>query len=384
MKIAIFGGTFNPPHEGHAAAARVCIETLSLDKLFFVPGNIPPHKQLPDSAATAEQRFEMCSLISSMVDRSEVSRIEIDRQGVSYTVDTLEAFRQMHPDAELYMIVGSDMFFTLSEWKDAQRLLSMVQIAVVARKEGVDKKLAKEAKRLNKAFGTPVHIIPSDPIDISSTQLRDGQGFDLLPQCIIEYIADHELYNPKLEVLRDFARQNSDKKRFEHILGVESTAVRLASIFGVDEYKARAAALLHDVTKKLSFDEQLQVLEKWDIILNYAPEDFPRILHSHTGAAWARHKLGIGREICRAIELHSTGDSDMTDLDKILYISDAAEPSRSEQYAGSIRAVMENDLDKAMIAALYAKISRLKEGNKLVHPDAYAALNQLLKEKENI
>ena len=120
MKIGMFGGSFNPIHNGHIELAKAMYKELKLDKLLIMPSYIPPHKFV-DSAAFPDQRFEMCCLAAKDIDGFEVSNIEIKRQGASYTYLTLKELKAIYPEDELYLLMGADMFMTLQDWKSWTR-----------------------------------------------------------------------------------------------------------------------------------------------------------------------------------------------------------------------------------------------------------------------
>ena len=121
-KLGIFGGTFNPIHNGHVSLAKHYIQALGLDELLVIPTKQPPHKSAPD-LAPASARLRLCRLAFAGVPEAVVSDMEIVRSGKSYTVDTVAQLRAMYPHAELYLLVGSDMFLTFSQWRQWQRIL---------------------------------------------------------------------------------------------------------------------------------------------------------------------------------------------------------------------------------------------------------------------
>ena len=135
MKIGIYGGTFNPPHLGHLAAARTALDALKLDKLILMPAAVPPHKVLPENSPAQEHRLAMVERMADAMERPgavEVSTLELEREGKSYTSDTLEAIHRQYPEAELWLLMGTDMFLTLQAWHDPQRILSLAGIAAGA------------------------------------------------------------------------------------------------------------------------------------------------------------------------------------------------------------------------------------------------------------
>ena len=122
MRIGIYGGTFDPIHLGHLAAAKTVIETLALDRLLLIPAAIPPHKALKEKSATAEHRLAMTRLgaESLCMKQAEVSDIEMRREGPSYTVDTLRELKAQYPEAELWLLMGTDMIESFLRWREPE------------------------------------------------------------------------------------------------------------------------------------------------------------------------------------------------------------------------------------------------------------------------
>ena len=130
MKIGILGGTFNPPHVGHLILAQEVTDVLGLDKVFFIPTNISPHKK---SEPNASSRFNMVELAVSGNSSFEVLDLELKRGGVSYTIDTIRQLKQENPNDEFYLIMGSDLANEFSSWKNCREIKKEVKIAVVDR-----------------------------------------------------------------------------------------------------------------------------------------------------------------------------------------------------------------------------------------------------------
>ena len=144
MRIGIYGGTFNPPHLGHLTAAECVFRMLKLDKLLLIPAGLPPHKALPAGSPTAEQRLEMTRLACEQLglgEQAEVLDIELRREGKSYTSDTLAAIHERWPDAELWLLMGTDMFLTLQAWHEPETILKLAGIAAFGRTEARAKPL---------------------------------------------------------------------------------------------------------------------------------------------------------------------------------------------------------------------------------------------------
>ena len=133
MRIGVFGGTFNPPHNGHVTMARAAAAQLGLDKLLLVPDSVPPHKPLP-SGVTARQWYDMAALMAAPIGRvAEASDIELRRTGKSYTSDTLRTLREQYPGAELWLLMGSDMFLSLHTWHEPETICELAHIGAFRR-----------------------------------------------------------------------------------------------------------------------------------------------------------------------------------------------------------------------------------------------------------
>lgn len=199
--IGIFGGTFAPIHAGHLLAARAFLDGCALDELHLIPTHLPPHKQL-QSPFSAEDRLAMTRLAVAecLPDaRVVVDDYEIARGGVSYTYQTLEHFAA--PDRTLWLLCGTDMFLTLPEWKNPTRIFSLSNVAYVLRgqeDETTLMRLAEAARRYETEYGATVRAISTEPIAISSTQLREAlaraQDCAYLPKSVKKYIRDHRFY----------------------------------------------------------------------------------------------------------------------------------------------------------------------------------------------
>ena len=187
MKIGILGGTFNPIHAGHLILAEEAREKLGLDKVIFVPTFMPPHKEGPDIAPAAD-RLTMVKLAIKGNGHLLASDTEIKRNGRSYTIDTISEFKRTYPNDELYFIIGSDLLTYLSEWKDLDRILKMVNFVAATRP------------------GYPLENIPSyiktmpiRAVDISGFEVRrcvreDKSYRYLVPEAVFDYINKKRLY----------------------------------------------------------------------------------------------------------------------------------------------------------------------------------------------
>lgn len=387
MKIGIYGGTFNPPHAGHIKAAGDAVRVLNLDKLLVIPTATPPHKELPAGSAPAEKRLEMARLAFGCVDKAEVCDMELVRGGRSYTVDTVAALREQYPGAELWLVMGGDMFFGLTDWYRFETLLTQVGFAVADRADESEK-LQEYAEHMRRDLGAKVQFIPERPVEISSTELRrlleNAEGRELLSPEVYAYIIKNRMYGAKaqLDWLRENAIEMLAPKRVPHVLGCEQEAVRLAQHWGEDVYSAAVAGILHDITKKCSANEQLILCEKYGTVTDALELEAPKLLHSKTAADMAWAEFGISPEVREAIRWHTTGKADMTMLEKIIYMADYMEPNRDFEGVEELRRLAYEDMDMALRMGLRMSMDDMKARNIVPHPRSLGALEYIEKRLE--
>ena len=384
MKIGVYGGTFNPPHLGHLTAARSVFELLNLDLLLLIPAGLPPHKELPAGSPTAVQRLEMTRLAGEQLglgDKVRTLDIELERGGRSFTSDTLAQLREQYPDSELWLLMGTDMFLTLQTWHEPEKILSLAGVAAFGRtEEDTEELFSAQRDYLYRTYPQARIFTLTLPgvIDVSSTELREklakGRGANLLAPAVYGYILREGLYNTNADLkhlplsqLRPVALSYLKHKRIPHVLGTEQEAIRLAERYGADVEKARAAALLHDCTKKLDMPAQLALCEQYGIELDELEQKALKLLHSKTGAAIARDVFGVDDDIYSAIWYHTTGHAHMTKLEKIIYLADYIEPSRDFPGVDTLRKVCYEDLDKGLLLGLEMTIEEMTAMGNPVH-----------------
>ena len=180
MRLGILGGTFDPVHAGHIAMARSAAAAARLDRVLLVPCARPPHKERPD-LTDGYHRFGMLALVVAEEPALSASPIELQRGGISYTVDTLRELRQRHSGADLCLIIGSDSFAELADWKAYEEILGSAAILVVPRpvKEAAPRRpapglplLGSAAEGIRSGLGNRLPyaaLVATDPVDISST-----------------------------------------------------------------------------------------------------------------------------------------------------------------------------------------------------------------------
>ena len=169
MRIGILGGSFNPPHLGHLAMAQEAHARLGLDRVVLMPVATPPHKEL-DGDPGPEARFELCRLAVAKDERLEVSRLELDRGGPSYTVDTLRAIHERAPRDELIFIVGGDMAHSLPAWREPEEVLRLATLAIAERESIRREDIAEQLRPLGDEDRFRFFEMPR--IDVSSSLVR--------------------------------------------------------------------------------------------------------------------------------------------------------------------------------------------------------------------
>jgi nicotinate-nucleotide adenylyltransferase len=191
MRIGVFGGSFDPPHVGHLLVAGDACEALGLDRLIFIPAAVQPLKA-GQAGASAAQRLAMVRLLAGDDPRFEVDAMEVERAGLSYTVDTLDTLAGRWPagTGELFLLIGADIPRSFPQWRSPDRIAELATVVVLQR--------AGEAPDLSGMPGTP-RVLATRRVDVSSTEIRlrvkeeqSIRGF--VPDAVAEYIAAERLY----------------------------------------------------------------------------------------------------------------------------------------------------------------------------------------------
>lgn len=198
MRIGVYGGTFAPVHRGHVAAAEAFLKQMELDLLYVIPTAIPPHKQV-DGADDPQHRLRMCELAFAGKRDIIVSDMEIARGGKSYTVDTLRALSG--EDRRLFLLTGTDMMLTLGQWRCAEEIFKLCYPVYIRRENDpiLEARIVAKNAEYQQKFGRIVRRIPTDVMEMSSTDIRAaaGRGEDLkklVPDAVAAYIKEHGLY----------------------------------------------------------------------------------------------------------------------------------------------------------------------------------------------
>ena len=387
-QIGIFGGSFNPPHSGHIQAAEYAAAELGLSRVLMIPALEPPHKQLPPGTPTPAQRLEMLRLAVAGHPKLEASDVELTREGTSYTCDTLRLLRQQYPQAEFTLLLGSDMFQIVDQWKNAEEILNNTRLAVFCRGGKRERELIGQMEQKLLSQGSRVDLLKNPITEISSTQMRRllafGCGGEFLPHGVEAYIHRNGLYdtnanwkNLPMEQLEQVVVRLLHPGRVRHVLGCRDTCVELARRWGEDEQDAARAGLLHDITKALDGPLQLTLCAAYGKILDDFSRKYPKTLHALTGSLVAERIFGENERVVSAICSHTTGKANMNTLEKIVYVADYMEPNRDFPGVERLRSLAFSDLTAALKLGLEMTLEHLKNQGCEVSPQSREALDSL-------
>lgn len=357
-KIGIFGGSFDPIHFGHLILAEQVRVEAGLSRVVFMPACVSPFKQ-GRKVVSPEERLEMVRLAVQSNPYFSVSDMEIQKQGVSYTAETLRQYRsEAEEETEICFITGTDAFLGIADWRESEYLLSHFSFAIGLRPGFREEELDRFIEEIHQRHGTNVMKVYSSQVDISSSHIRElmegGRSPRyLLPDSVLDYIRREGLYQPQFEETKDggenasqirtrisdYIEANLKPSRYRHTLGVVREAVSLAKTYGADPVKAELCALFHDSCRSEG-----------------------NLVHGKRAAELMKQDYNIqDQDMINAVEFHTTGREGMSLLEKILYLADAIEPSRDYPGVGELRRMAYEDLDGACLSAMERSIAYVME-----------------------
>lgn len=366
MRIGIFGGSFDPVHTQHVRLAEEAVKTLGLDKLFIVPAHTPPHK-IGKTLSSDTDRLALCRIAFSKAENTEVCDFELSQGGTSYTFLTCRKFAADYPQAELFLLLGTDMLRDFPSWKNPEEILKLATLAVCARAEGSDW-LRREREAFFARFHREFAVIGYEGEAVSSTKIRTlvaaGEKIDgLVPKEEAAYIAKRGLY--EICGAKEALALEKPSRR-AHSVRVALLAAEKAGEMKIDERKAVTAALFHDCAKNLPPDSPYLK----DFL---PPAGIPGpVLHQFAGAYVAEKFFGVtDEEVLDAIRFHTSGRENMTDLGKLVFLCDMLESGRSFEGADALRKLFDGGraaLNTCLAAALEATLSHLKKSGGTIFP----------------
>lgn len=205
-KVGIMGGTFNPIHYGHLFLAENAFEQVGLDKVLFMPSKNPPHKMKPEEV-TEQQRVDMITLAIQDNPHFEISTIELERDGMTYTADTLVLLSKQKADSEFYFIVGADSLFMMQTWKNPQTIFDHCVVVAASRDHANREQLEQHTKLLVQKYNARILLINMPTIQIASAVIRERLAAKktvryYIPDTVNEYINNRKLYSTHPEDIR--------------------------------------------------------------------------------------------------------------------------------------------------------------------------------------
>ena len=359
MRIAVFGGSFDPPHIEHIRLAEAAVKELRLDTLFVMPAHTPPHKPWKQLAKD-EHRLEMCRLAFSRVENVQISDYEMSQGGTSYTYLTCRHFKEMYPDAEIFWLVGTDMLRDFPTWKNPDEILSYVTLAVCGRSEAQGW-VEQEQEIFKKRFGKEFVWLQYNASAVSSTKIRvlAGAGMrltSLTTEKVEEFILKNGLY--AVRYAKD-ALALEKQTRVQHSLRVAELAAARAYRLKIPERKAVEAALFHDCAKNLAADspwlQGFAMPNEWG--------DVPAAVAHQFQGAYVAQKLGVTDEdVLNAVRYHTSARPNMSELEKLIFLADMLEEERAYDGVDELRRLFwkGDGLDECLEEALFQTLEFLK------------------------
>lgn len=380
-KMGLFGGSFDPIHQGHIDMALRLADSLGLDGVLLMPTFVPPHK-IRETMASAEHRLNMCRLVAREHPQLQVSDMEMTRGGASFTVDTLTALCEQYPETAWYLITGADMFVTLRTWYRFEDIARMAVLCTVPREGVSSAQLEAYAEEL-RAAGATCYVDPQPVMTVSSTEIRErvvsGAPLDgLVSSAVADYIVENHIYNQMTgmdvrsqdEQFVEIIRTRLSEYRFRHSLCVAKEAYRLAQRYGADARKAYTAGILHDIMKDTDIQAQRQVFEDYNVVLDSIEQESTMLWHARSGEVFIRNVLGVKDEdILSAVRYHTTGRANMSLLEKVLFVADFTSEDRDYPDVNVMRDKANQSLDEAILYGVEYTIQSLKDAGRIVHPD---------------
>ncbi len=394
QRIGVFGGSFDPIHMGHIHIALHVLDAFELDRLIVLPTGNPPYKTC---TASAEDRWRMVTAACAFDSRLVPSRLELERPGKVYTIDTLLALKKEYPSARLLYVIGADSLMKVSGWHCSRDVLSICSFVVFPRDTVDPEDLKHEVKRLE-SMGGKVSVLAAEPVSFSSTELRASLSSGVLSPAlnvaVLEYCACKGLYSVPVRVPQagewiDMLFSSLKPHRFAHSLSVAYEARRLALIHGIDPLKAEQAGLLHDCAKCLPLSEMQNIARDHSLTNDPSILSSEALLHSLAGAQVAHDRYGMtDPDVLDAISFHNTGFPGMSRLAMCICLADSIEPLRAGySRLSQVRALAESSLEQALLLSLEGTADYVLSRGQYLHPrtrNTIDWLRDLVRRQKNV
>ena len=372
MKLAILGGSYNPVHIGHLYLADSVLAAFDYNRVILVPAFQSPFK-IGNETASPKDRMDMLMASIPGDPRLAIDDCEINREGVSYTIDTLkDIIHRYKPQGKPGLIIGDDLVSTFKEWRNPDEIAEIADIII--------------AKRLSvQDFPYPHRVLNNEIMNISSSEIREkiakAEAWRyLIPSGARYIIESRSLYGfsypgDKIDTqsneipdiinlivfMEQEARQLLDDYRFNHSRNVALLAWDLSVNYGLDSHKAYLAGICHDLCKNLKDNELIRLAQKDGGSISKLEKKKPGLLHARAAAVQLKRKYSItDDDVLDAVRFHTTGQQDMGPLAKVIYIADKLESSRNNVDSGIRSLIYNTDIETLFSAVLGNTVTQLK------------------------
>lgn len=374
-KIGVLGGTFDPIHLGHKKLAEAALKEAALDELIIMPNNIQPFK-IGKDVSSDFHRLNMVKLTFKDNEKIRISSLEIDKDDISYTYDTLKILESNEKNAKFYFILGTDSFIKLDSWYKGIDLLKEFSFICGIREGYLEYTLNLKIQEYRDKYNTEtIKLITKLPL-ISASEIRNRVNAEvsishLVDKEVEKYIKENNLYLKKQisdiysdeelveKIIEHIENEMSEKRRI-HTYGVMKVAMDLAVKFHENPLKAKVSALFHDLFRDIDVELLNEYVKKYGLQKKYL--DNPNLSHSKIAVIFMKEKYGIyDNDLLNAVSFHTTGRDGMSLLEKIIYIADAVEPNRSYPKVDELRETLKTNIDLACYKAIMNTIKHVDE-----------------------
>jgi nicotinate-nucleotide adenylyltransferase len=390
VKLGILGGSFNPVHLGHIFIADKAICALQLDRIVLIPAYRSPFKpDLKGVDTGVENRLQMLAAAVCADSRIAIDDCEIKREGISYTIDTLEdVIARYYPSEKPFLIIGDDLACDFLKWHDSKKILQTAEIVV-----------ARRINSLKCEYPFPHINLDNEVINISSQivkqKISEGNGWrSLVPSGVKTIIEDKNLYGFNEGINRDDScnkslvfrvenevRETISTVRFFHSRNTAFLAQDLCRRFGLDPIAGYLAGITHDFCKQFDPKQILKIVKTDGMSISALEKERPNLLHGRAAAVLLRERFGIhNKNILEAVAFHTIGRENMGLLAKVIFIADKIEVARNIDPALR-KMCYEKNLDSILYAVLLKTVSKLQSRKLDVSGETLKLLEKIKRKK---
>ena len=368
-KLIFFGGTFDPPHAEHIEMLKRAKEEINPDKIIVMPTFRPPHKKT-FYPASPKQRLELCREAFGDIQGVEISSMEIDKKGKSYSYITVEWLRRNYPEHDIFFLMGTDMLSSFHKWKNPERILKYAT-PLLCERDGEGEDSSVTVAKFYDRYKIKVQCILYEGKNLSSTKVK---AYKLLGLDVSKYTSNavNRLID-RFSLYQDskyttFLSENVKEKRRIHTANVVTLSVKYAKKLKANIEKTIIASMLHDCAKYLKVEDFPNFK-----IPNKVPSP---VVHQFLGAYVAKEVLGVGdKVVLNAIKYHTSGKPKMSLIAKIIFVSDMLEESRDFEGVEFLRKACDEDFENGFKLCLKHSLNFANQKGDEVYSLTQKAIN---------